>query len=106
MAISLTTFIQAAQLQATRSATTAKAVIEAILVGQFQSSVSNGRTIIQTAEAGGSVQFAIPDGLSPAEVTELAGRALRWIDARPNPNSPGLPREIRRLRVTFNRAQI
>jgi hypothetical protein len=54
VAISLTTFIQAAQLQATRSATTAKAVIEAILVGQFQSSVSNGRTIIQTAEAGGS----------------------------------------------------
>jgi hypothetical protein len=63
VAISLTTFIQAAQLRAAQAGTTAKAVIEAILVGQFQSSVSNGRTIIQTAEAGGSVQFAIPDGL-------------------------------------------
>jgi hypothetical protein len=106
VAISLTTFIQTAQLRATQAGTTAKAVIEAILVGQFQSSVSNGRTIIQTAEAGGSVQLAIPDGLSPAEVTELAGRALPWIEARPDPNNPGLPREVRRLRVTFGRARI
>lgn len=106
MALSLTTFIQAAQLRATQANTTAKAVIEAILLGQFTSSVANGRTIIQTAEAGGSVQFAIPDGLSPAEVMEMAGRALRWIESQPDPDNPGRPREIRRLRVSFDRAVI
>jgi hypothetical protein len=106
VALSLTTFIQAAQLRATQANTTAKAVIEAILIGQFTSSVAKGRTVIQTSEAGGSVQFAIPDGLSPAEVMEMAGRALRWIDSRPDPNNPGLPREVTRLRVSFDRASI
>jgi hypothetical protein len=104
MGLSLTTFIQLAKLRATQASTTPRAIVEAIALGQFTTSVANGRTVVQTMEAGGSVQFEIPPGLSPVEVTELAGKALRWIDAQPDPNNPALPRQIRRLRATFNRA--
>lgn len=60
----------AAQLRATQANITPKAV----LIGQFTSSVAKGLTVIQTSEADGSVQCAIPDGLWPAEVMAMAGR--------------------------------
>lgn len=104
--ISLTAFIQAAKLKAAKDSTSAKAVVEAIVLGQFESSVSNGRTVIRTAEAGGETEFSIPDGLTPSELIELATDALRWIDRQPDPLNPGLPQTVKRLRACFNRATL
>lgn len=104
MGLSLTTFVQLAKLRATQASTTPLAICQAIALGQFTTSITNGRTVIETAEAGGMVKFEIPQGISPAEVTELAAKAIRWIEAQPNPANPAVPRPIRRLRATFNRA--
>lgn len=104
--VSLTTFIRIAKLKAAKDETTPKAVIEAIALGQFESSVANGRTIVRTSEAGGSVEFSLPDGLTPGELLELASEALRWIESQPDPDNPGLPGTVKRLRVCFDRATL
>ncbi|MFM7103090.1 MAG: hypothetical protein ACKO3N_18215 [Verrucomicrobiota bacterium] len=104
----MSTFVRAAKLKATAGGTSLRAVLECILLGQFNSSVVNGRTVISTSEAGGSVQFEILDGLGPARVAELAGEALDWLDSLPAEQqaNPIPPRRIRRLRVSFSRAQV
>lgn len=104
--ISLRTFIQIAQLKATKESTTAKAVVESIVLGAFESSVVNGRTVIRSVEGGGETEFSLPEGLTPAELIELAGRALEWIEAQTDPNNPGLPQTVKRLRVCFNRGTL
>lgn len=104
--ITLSTFVRAAQLKATQGDTPLRAVLEGILIGHFKSTVANGRTVIATTEAGGSTQFTLPAGLTPPEVMEMAGRALRWIDSRPDPANPGLPNTVKRLRVSFRKARI
>ena len=104
--VSLTTFIQAANLKAAKDGVTVKAVVEAIVLGQFESSVVNGRTIVSTSEAGGSVEFSLPEGLTPGELLELASAALRWIEAQADPDNPGVPRQVKRLRACFDRATL
>ena len=104
--LSLTTFVQAVILKARRDGATPAAVAEGILSGNFASAVVNGRTVIRTSEAGGSTEFALPQGLTPAELIDLAGRALRWIESEPDPANPGLPRPVKRLRVCFDRATL
>lgn len=106
MGISLSTFVQAANLKAAQANTTTRAVLESILLGHFSSTATNGRTVIATNEAGGSVQFVLPEGLTPTEVMELAGRGLRWIATRPDQDNPGVPKTIKRLRVSFRKARI
>jgi hypothetical protein len=102
MGISAGTFLYAAKLSAAKKGTTVKSVLESILVGQFETSVSNGKTLVRTSEAGGSVEFAIAEGLDAGEVAELAREALDWHSVNPDSN----PRRIRRLRATFNRASL
>lgn len=104
--LSLTTFVQAVILKARRDGTTPAAVADGILSGNFASAVVNGRTVIRTSEAGGSTEFALPAGLTPPELIELAGHGLRWIESQPDPANPGLPRQAKRLRVCFDRARL
>lgn len=52
------------------------------------------------------MDFALPEGLTPGELLELASDELRWIEAQPDPDNPGLPRSVRRLRVCFDRATL
>jgi hypothetical protein len=101
-AITLSTFIQALRLKAARDGKTPKEVAEAILLGQFNSSVVNGRTVIQTSEAGGSTQFTLPSGLTPADVMELAAEVIR----RNVTADSALPQRVHRLRVCFDRATL
>lgn len=104
--LSLSAFLRAAKLKATKDGVSLKAVVESIVLGQFESSVVDGRTLVRTSEGGGSVDFALPDGLTPGELLELASEALRWIAAQPDPDNPGLPRSVKRLRVCFDRATL
>lgn len=62
--------------------------------------------MIRTSEAGGSTDFVLPAGLEPAELLELAVRALEWVQAQPEPDNPALPGRIRHYRVCFDKATI
>lgn len=104
--LSLSAFLQAARLKATRDEVSLKSVVEDILFARFESSIRNGRTVIRTSEAGGSTDFTLPAGLTPTELIELANQALRWLQAQPDPENPRLPKAVRRLRVCFDRAAL
>lgn len=93
-------------MQAAATSTTPALVAKALVLGHFTSSVQNGRTVIRSSEAGGLTEFAFPDGLTPGEVIEVAGRALEWIEAQADPLVPALPRISRRLRFCFDRASL
>jgi len=104
--LSLRTFLRAVVLRATADSSTPAAVCEGIISGNFTSSVIDGRTVIETAEAGGATKFLLPSGLTPGEIMNMAARALDWIEAQPNPAAPGLPTEIKRLRPCFSRVTL
>jgi hypothetical protein len=94
-------FARAAALEAT-SAKTALQILDDIILGRFRSDVVNGKTLISTSEAGGSVTFQISTSLSPAEITEIALEAASWISTLPDPDlATAYPRRIRRLRASF-----
>jgi hypothetical protein len=101
-------FVRAAKIRATElgGGNTPKKILEAILVGQFTSSATNGRTLIRTSEAGGSVEFAIAADLSPAEVMEITEQALQIVEQSDDPTNPEMPtRRIQRLRASFAQAR-
>lgn len=106
MGMNLRTFVHALTLRAGAASKTPAEVARAIVLGQFTSAVENGRTLIRTNEAGGGVEFVIPEGLTPANIIDLGTRALEHIEAQPDPTKPGLPRVTRRLRFTFDRASL
>jgi len=98
-------FVRAAMLQANGGAI--KPVLEQIILGKFQSEVTDGKTLVSTSEAGGTVTFALPNNLGPAEIMALAEEAIEWLDNQPDPANPNLsPRRIRRLRVSFDKAAV
>ena len=101
LALSLSTFRRAVRLKAAKEGLEEKDVVEAILLGQFESSVANGRTIVTTSEAGGSVTFTFPEGLTPTEIMELAAAAMAQIEDDQEPTPP-----TKRLRVCFDRATL
>ena len=105
-ALSMRTFVRAVVLKATADSITPAAVCKAIVSGNFESSVINGRTVIETAEAGGATKFLLPAGLTPGEVMNMASRALDYIESQPNPAAPALPTEIKRLRPCFSRVTL
>ena len=101
----LRALVLAAKKNSKEGETTPIDVLETIVVGRFDSDFSNGKTVISTQEADGSVSFSIPDQLSPAEVVALAMEAIAWLKAQPDPNNPNVyPRRIKRLRVSFAKA--
>ena len=73
----------------------------------FSDELQNGKILISSAEAGGTVTFAIPTGHSPLEIMALAQEAIDWCNQFPDPdNPPATARRIRRLRVSFDKAVI
>jgi hypothetical protein len=103
-------FIRAAVLEAAAAdpATTARALLQTIIRGKFTTDATNGRTVISTSEAGGTVTFTLPDALSPAEVMIRAEQAIEWLERQEDPDDPDLTklRSTRRYRATFHGAQV
>ena len=102
-------FVRAAKLRATAlgGAATPKSVLEGIVLGQFTSTATNGRTVISTSEAGGTTTFTLPADLGPADVMSVADEALSLIESSANPLNPTVgTKRIQRLRVSFGKAAI
>lgn len=100
-------FVRAAILRATQlgSPATPKSVLEALVLGQFTTTVQNGRTVLRTSEAGGEVMFHFPDNLSPSDVMALAEEALCMVENSPDPAHPTVQvRRIKRMRASFSKA--
>ena len=99
-------FLQGTMLKAAKDGLTPQVVLETILRGLFEATIVNGRTVIRTAEAAGSTDFVLPEGLTPIEVMNLASLTLAYVLAQPDPSHPALPRIVKRFRFTFDRAQL
>ena len=73
----------------------------------FSDELQNGKILISSTEAGGTVTFALPPGHTPLEIMALAQEALDWCSQFPDPNNPpASSRRIRRLRASFDKAAI
>jgi hypothetical protein len=71
----------------------------------FSDELQNGKILISTGEAGGTVTFAVPAGHTPLEIMALAQEAIDYCNQFPDPNNPpATARRIRRLRVSFAKA--
>jgi hypothetical protein len=82
-------------------------LLEGIVLGKFQSEITDGKTLIRINEAGGDTQFSLMLDLSPAEILALAMEALSWLQQQPDPDNPALyPPTIKRLRADFRKAVI
>lgn len=101
-------FIRGATLHAASliPASTPLAVLEGMLRDKFVSEAKDGRTVIGITEGGGSTQFAVPDGLSPADVFSLVNEAIKIVSAMPDPSNPTQPRRVARLRFVCNLSTI
>lgn len=81
--------------------TSPQSALEHLIVGKFLVEVHDGKTVVRTEEAGGSIFFATAD-LGPGQVLELAEEALQWLMTQTDPTNPPLnPRRITRLRASF-----
>ena len=79
-----------------------KAALTSIITGHYTDTLTDGRLLIRTAEAGGECQFQMPAGASPLDIMALAEEAIQWIDMQPDPTNINLKtRAIKRLRVSF-----
>ncbi len=105
------TMALAAKREAVRTGRTPSDILEAIITGRFSSEFTEGKTLVSTSENGGVATFAIAGSLNPADVTALALETIRWLRQNcADPDHPTedelLPRLIKRVRVSFKRAQI
>lgn len=73
----------------------------------FAENVRDGKVMIGSNEAGGSVTFALPAGHAPLELLALLQEALDYCAGFPDPNNPPKTvRRIKRLRVSFLKARV
>jgi len=79
--------------------TTAKALLETLMRGQWTTVNDGGRQLISTNQAGRSVTWQVISGLSAPEVMALAEAAWALDDALGEDDIP--VRRIRRLRASF-----
>lgn len=103
--------LRALALAALRGAEKAKdktpvQILEEIVLGRFTSDFTDGKTVISTSEAGGSVSFQLPDSFTPAEVMALAMECIARINSGEYGAADTLPnvipqRVIKRLRGSF-----
>lgn len=98
--------IRAIALAALRSKTDSKTpvqVLEDIVLGKFNSEVSDGKTLISTTEGGGTAQFALIGSFTPDEILSLVMETIVWINSQTDPANyePYPTRRIKRLRVSF-----
>jgi hypothetical protein len=80
---------------AERTGKTAQQVLQAAIDDVFENGVAGGKVVISTSEAGGSVNFALPQGRTQEDTIELLQRTLDFLAGK---------REIRRLRASFRQA--
>lgn len=105
-------FIRAASLQAAAvddESTTAKTVLEAILLGKFTSEATNGKTVVSVGEGGSTTSWTVLSDLSPADVMNLAHAALCHLEqTQEDPDDPDVSgfRRATRLRCSFRKAVI
>lgn len=97
--------LRAQELTAAGRPTTARALLEGVLVGRFTTEFSNGRVVASVSENGGSTSFSYPAGITPEDVTIISGRALSRLDAYGvDAPTAEMLRPKRRLRMTFHNA--
>jgi hypothetical protein len=76
--------------------------LEEVICGRYKTEVVDGRTLIRTDDAGGSVQFILPPDFGPAEIMAIAYEAATFIANEPDPTKPRIyGRRIKRLKVSF-----
>lgn len=71
---------------------------EAVIDKLNQNEVANGKVVIATSEAGGSVSFSLPPGMDALSTISLYQRVIDYLA---NPQ-----RFVRRLRVSFRKAEL
>jgi hypothetical protein len=108
--VQVSAFLRAAQLRADElgGTTSARDVLESLILGKFKAEANDGRTMISTSANGHSVQFALPNDLGPGDVIEIAELALQRMDGSDDPDRiPASPkRTVRSLRVSFARTRV
>jgi len=82
--------------------TTAKALLETLMRGQWTTVNAGGKQVISTTQAGRAVTWQVVSGLSSAEVMTLAEAAWTLDDELGEDAIP--VRRIRRLRASFSSA--
>lgn len=104
----LRAYLRSAVNQAAKCGKTPTQLLEDVQLGKFNVEATDGRTILSTTEAGGTVTFAFPGELTPGDVLEYTEEALEWLSEQTNPDAPVLDwkRPARRLRMTFDMGAI
>jgi|SRR5579884_956527 len=81
-----------------------KAALVQIISGHYSTSVSDGKTLVHAEEAGGAVQFMVPQGYGPLEIMALVEEAIQFIEAQPDQSNICLKtRRIKFFRFSFGR---
>ena len=101
-------YIRSAVTQAAKCGKTPTQLLTDVQLGKFNSEATDGRTILSTTEAGGTITFAFPGELTPGDVLEYTEEALEWLSEQVDPDNPVLnwKRPARRLRMTFDMGAI
>jgi hypothetical protein len=100
-------FVESARAIGQQTAKPLTQVLSEIRNAIFSDELQSGKILISSAEAGGTVTFAVPAGHSPLEIMALAQEAIDWCNQFPDPNNPpDTARRIRRLRASFDKAVI
>lgn len=80
-------------------------VLTKLIAGYFDTTVTNGVTVVSVSEAGGTTSFQIPEALDAAGVMGLAEQAIEWLEQQPDPANPDLSafKRTTRLRPVYFR---
>jgi hypothetical protein len=100
-------FVESARALGVQASKPLTLVLSEVRNAIFSDNIQNGKVLISSGEAGGTVTFALPPGHTPLEIMALAQEAIDWCNQFPDPNNPPPSlRRIRRLRVSFDKAAI
>lgn len=94
-------FIRAAVDESREQGVTPVALLTRIIRGKFRAEASTGRVLVSTNDAGGSSAFQLTPGMGPAEVMAMANRAIRWLEAQPDPLNPNFAERRQTIRLRF-----
>ena len=98
-------FVESARASAQASGKSLAQILADIRNAIFNGELRDGKILISSAEAGGTVTFSVPAGHAPLEIMELAQESIDWCNQFPDPNNPpATARRIRRLRASFAKA--
>jgi hypothetical protein len=98
-------FVESARAIGTQTGKPLTQVLGEIRNAIFSDELQNGKILISSNEAGGSVTFGVPAGHTPLEIMALAQEAIDWCYQFDDPNNPpATARRVRRLRASFSKA--